>query len=97
MRKQGREHDSVHPVDEVPPAGRLAVLGIQHLLVMYAGTVAVPYVIGRALDMSPADIAQMVSANTIFAGLGTAAGVKAQDRPKLRWPWRPREAGRHSA
>ncbi len=25
-----------HPVDEVPPAGRLAVYGFQHVLAMYA-------------------------------------------------------------
>ncbi len=59
------------PVDAVPSAGQLGALGLQHLFVMYAGTVAVPYVIGRALGMSGVDIAQMISANTIFAGLGT--------------------------
>ena len=30
----------VHPVDEVLPAGRLAVFGFQHVLAMYAGAVA---------------------------------------------------------
>jgi xanthine permease len=63
--------ETVHPVDAVPPPGRLTVLGLQHLFVMYAGAIAVPFVIGSSLGMSPADIAQMVSANTIFAGLGT--------------------------
>jgi uric acid transporter len=63
--------ETVHPVDAVPPPGRLTVLGLQHLFVMYAGAIAVPFVIGSSLSMSPADIAQMVSANTIFAGLGT--------------------------
>jgi len=29
-----------HPVDEVLPAGRLAVLGFQHVLAMYTGAVA---------------------------------------------------------
>ena len=32
---------NVHPVDEVLPAPRLAALGLQHVLVMYAGAVAV--------------------------------------------------------
>ncbi len=32
----------IDPVDEVLPPGRLALLGIQHVLVMYAGAVAVP-------------------------------------------------------
>ncbi|MBN9076267.1 MAG: hypothetical protein BGN87_03175 [Rhizobiales bacterium 65-79] len=61
----------VHPVDEIPPGGRLFGLGLQHLFIMYAGTIAVPYVIGSALGLSGAEIAQLVSANTIFAGLGT--------------------------
>lgn len=32
----------VHPVDEVPPARQLAAFGLQHVLAMYAGAVAVP-------------------------------------------------------
>jgi uric acid transporter len=66
-----QEGSTAHPVDEVPTPGRLTALGLQHVFVMYAGTVAVPYVIGSALGMSAADIAQLISANTIFAGLGT--------------------------
>jgi uric acid transporter len=69
--EQHTETRPVHPVDAVPPPGRLAVLGLQHLFVMYAGAIAVPYVVGNALGMSGADIAGIVSANTIFAGLGT--------------------------
>lgn len=62
---------SVHPVDEAPRPGILLVLGLQHLFIMYAGAVSVPYVIGAALGMPSAQIAQMVSANTLFAGIGT--------------------------
>ena len=42
----------VHPVDEVLPAPRLVALGLQHVLVMYAGAVAVPLIVGRALKLS---------------------------------------------
>ena len=38
-----------HPVDQVPPLARLAPLGLQHVLAMYAGAVAVPLVVGSAL------------------------------------------------
>lgn len=38
----------VHPVDEVPPAPRLFILGLQHLFIMYAGAVAVPLIVGGA-------------------------------------------------
>lgn len=42
-----------HPVDERLPTGKLAALGLQHVLVMYAGAVAVPLIVGRALKLSP--------------------------------------------
>ena len=53
----------VHPVDEVLPAPRLAALGLQHVLVMYAGAVAVPLIVGRALKLSPDQIVQLISAD----------------------------------
>ena len=36
------ETTTVHPVDERLPTPRLAALGFQHVLVMYAGAIAVP-------------------------------------------------------
>ena len=44
-----------HPVDEQPPLLRLITLGLQHVLVMYAGAVAVPLIIGGALHLPRAD------------------------------------------
>src|SRR3954470_24915611 len=41
-----------HPVDQMLPFGRLVVLGLQHVLVMYAGCVAVPLIVGGALGLS---------------------------------------------
>jgi xanthine/uracil permease len=38
----------IHPVDQILPTPRLLALGLQHVLVMYAGAVAVPLIIGRA-------------------------------------------------
>ena len=38
---------SQHPVDEHLPNGKLAALGLQHVLVMYAGAIAVPLIDGR--------------------------------------------------
>ncbi|MES2531261.1 MAG: purine permease, partial [Pseudomonadota bacterium] len=48
---------SVHPVDQRLPIGKLGALGLQHVLVMYAGAVAVPLIVGRALRLSPAEVA----------------------------------------
>ena len=62
---------STHPVDEKLPVGRLATLGIQHVLVMYGGAVAVPLIVGRALQLSPQDVAFLISADLFVCGLVT--------------------------
>lgn len=60
-----------HAVDEVFPAPRLLTLGLQHVLVMYAGAVAVPLIIGRALKLPPEDVAFLISADLFACGLAT--------------------------
>ena len=62
---------SVHPVDEKLPAPRLAALGLQHVLVMYAGAVAVPLIIGRALKLPPEQVAVLISADLFACGIAT--------------------------
>ena len=62
---------AIHPVDEVLPSGKLAALGLQHVLVMYAGAVAVPLIIGRALKLSPEQVAMLISADLFVCGLVT--------------------------
>jgi uric acid transporter len=63
--------DTVHPVDEKLPAPRLAALGIQHVLVMYAGAIAVPLIVGRALKLTPEQVALLISADLFCCGLVT--------------------------
>jgi uric acid transporter len=62
---------TVHPVDERLPSGKLAALGLQHVLVMYAGAVAVPLIVGRALKLSPEQVAMLISADLFCCGLVT--------------------------
>ena len=62
---------STHPVDEHLPTGKLAALGLQHVLVMYAGAVAVPLIVGRALKLSPEQVAMLISADLFVCGLVT--------------------------
>jgi NCS2 family nucleobase:cation symporter-2 len=62
---------AVHPVDERLPLPRLAALGLQHVLVMYAGAVAVPLIIGRALKLDPGQVAMLISADLFCCGLVT--------------------------
>jgi NCS2 family nucleobase:cation symporter-2 len=59
----------VHPVDQILPTPRLLALGLQHVLVMYAGAVAVPLIIGRALKLPPEDVAFLISADLFACGL----------------------------
>ena len=61
----------VHPVDEVLAPPKLFTLGLQHVLVMYAGAVAVPLIIGRALSLSPEDVAFLISADLFVCGIAT--------------------------
>ena len=62
---------NVHPVDERLPTGKLAALGLQHVLVMYAGAVAVPLIVGRALKLSPEQVSILISADLFCCGLVT--------------------------
>ncbi len=62
---------SVHPVDEFLPPPKLFALGLQHVLVMYAGAVAVPLIVGRALKLDPADVAFLISADLFVCGIAT--------------------------
>jgi NCS2 family nucleobase:cation symporter-2 len=61
----------VHPVDQILPVPKLLTLGLQHVLVMYAGAVAVPLILGRALKLAPEDVAFLISADLFACGLAT--------------------------
>ena len=47
------------------------MLGLQHVLVMYAGAVAVPLIIGRALKLAPEQVAFLVNADLFCCGIVT--------------------------
>ena len=61
----------VHPVDEVLPAHRLFVLGLQHLFIMYAGAVAVPLIVGGTLKLPTSTIGLLVNADLLVSGVAT--------------------------
>ncbi len=63
--------EAVHPVDEKLPVSRLTTLGLQHVLVMYAGAIAVPLIVGRALKLSPEEVALLISADLFACGIVT--------------------------
>ncbi len=59
------------PINQVESAPRLLLFGLQHVLVMYAGTVAVPLILGSALHMTPGQIIALISADLFTSGLAT--------------------------
>ncbi|HVE07069.1 MAG TPA: nucleobase:cation symporter-2 family protein [Paraburkholderia sp.] len=63
--------NTVHPCDERLPAGRLLTLGFQHVLVMYAGAVAVPLIVGGALQLPKDQLAFLINADLFACGIAT--------------------------
>ncbi|WP_407310414.1 nucleobase:cation symporter-2 family protein [Desulfosporosinus sp. SB140] len=62
---------SVAPVDEMMPAGKLFVFGLQHVLAMYAGAVAVPLIIAGAAGLTKAQTAFLINADLFTCGIAT--------------------------
>ncbi len=60
-----------HPVDQTLPAPQMFLYGLQHVMSMYAGVVAVPLIIGTALKLSPTDVTYLVSAGLFMSGVAT--------------------------
>ncbi|MCI1256762.1 MULTISPECIES: solute carrier family 23 protein [Corynebacterium] len=61
----------VHPVDQVPPAGKLAVLSVQHLLAFYAGAVVVPLLIAGQLNLDAETTIHLINADLFTCGIAT--------------------------
>ncbi len=59
------------PEDENLGIGANFAYGLQHVLTMYGGIVAVPLIIGQAAGLSPADIGLLIAASLFAGGLAT--------------------------
>ena len=74
-RKLAPDGTPLESVDELPPWRQLIPLGLQHVLAMYAGAVAVPLVVGGALigagKLNPGDLGYLVTADLFVAGIAT--------------------------
>lgn len=57
--------------DQRLPPPQLLALGLQHVLAMYAGAVAVPLIVGSALALGRAQVAFLISADLFTCGLAT--------------------------
>src|SRR5436190_9071791 len=70
-RGEAMSEMTIDPVDERLPAGKLFALGLQHVLVMYAGAIAVPLIIGGALKLPKDQIAFLINADLFCCGVVT--------------------------
>ena len=62
---------ATHPVDEVLEPRTMAAVGLQHVLVMYAGAIAVPLIVGGALHLPKDQLAFLIDADLFAAGIAT--------------------------
>ena len=74
------------PVDQCPPGGRLFTLALQHVLVMYAGAIAVPLIVGGALKLPKDQIAFLINADLLCCGLVTIIQALGVGRFGIRLP-----------
>ncbi|MEG6615958.1 nucleobase:cation symporter-2 family protein [Peptococcaceae bacterium 1198_IL3148] len=65
------ENKTVPAVDEMLPTGRLFVLGLQHVMAMYAGAVAVPIIIANSLGLSNEELIYLINADLLVGGIAT--------------------------
>ncbi|MCM3747781.1 purine permease [Paenibacillus pasadenensis] len=54
---------------------KIAALGLQHVLAMYAGAVVVPLIVGGALGLTPAQMAYLIAADLFTCGIATLLQV----------------------
>ncbi|MGQ3214378.1 nucleobase:cation symporter-2 family protein [Shinella sp.] len=74
------------PVEKMYPVPSLVALGLQHVLVMYAGAVAVPLIIGSALHLPKEQIAMLVSADLFCCGIVTIIQALGVGNVGIRLP-----------
>lgn len=76
----------VHSVDEILPPAKMAALALQHVLVMYTGAIAVPFIVGGALHLAQEQIAFLIQADLITCGVATIIQTVGVWRFGVRMP-----------
>ena len=62
---------TIHPVDEKLPVWKLFVYGLQHVLAMYSGAVAVPLILAGALHLPKEQLIYIINADLFTCGVAT--------------------------
>jgi xanthine permease len=71
MQARRRPVVPIDAVEAVLPPGPMFVIALQHVLVMYAGAVAVPLIVGGALHLPKDELAGLISADLFACGIAT--------------------------
>lgn len=58
-------------VDSMLPMSKLFAYGLQHVLAMYAGAVAVPIIIAQAMNLPVEDLIRLITADLFTCGIAT--------------------------
>src|SRR5215467_13878993 len=66
-----KRRGETHPVDEVLPAGKLAVYGAQHVLAFYAGAVIVPILLASAIHLTTTQLVHLINADLFTCGIAS--------------------------
>jgi OHCU decarboxylase len=61
----------LHPVDEVLPAQKLAVYGLQHVMAFYAGAVVVPILLAGAIGLNEDQLIHLINADLFTCGIAS--------------------------
>ncbi|EOH99120.1 xanthine permease [Enterococcus moraviensis ATCC BAA-383] len=67
----GKENQTKQNTQPETSNGKSAVLGLQHLLAMYAGAVAVPLLIGTGLNFNSEQMTYLISIDIFMCGIAT--------------------------
>ena len=73
-------------IEEKPPFPSLMLLGIQHVLALFSGLVAVPLIVGMALGLPSPDITILVQGSLLTSGIGTLIQCLGLGRLGARLP-----------
>jgi len=65
------EQTKIHPVDEKLSFGKLLIYGLQHVLAMYSGAVAVPLILASAIHLETEQLIYLINADLFTCGVAT--------------------------
>ena len=65
------EQTRIHPVDQMMPVWKLFLYGLQHVLAMYSGAVAVPLILASAIHLDTEHLIYLINADLFTCGVAT--------------------------